>query len=83
MDRYKKIAAAPAGQDRLLVDVFLESQRTPPREIWLDLDATDDPLNGHREGRFFHGYYRCYISVRPSPSWRRRLDHQACSLGTP
>ena len=44
----------------LLVDVFLESQRKPPREIWLDLDATDDPLHGHQEGRFFHGYYRCY-----------------------
>ena len=40
--------------------MFLESQRKPPREIWLDLDATDDPLHGHQEGRFFHGYYRCY-----------------------
>jgi hypothetical protein len=59
-DRYKKIAADPAALDHLLVDVFLESQRTPPREIWLDLDATDDPLHGHQEGRFFHGYYRCY-----------------------
>jgi hypothetical protein len=59
-DRYKKIAADPEALDRLLVDVFLESQRKPPREIWLDLDATDDPLHGHQEGRFFHGYYRCY-----------------------
>lgn len=59
-DRYKKIAADPDALDRLLVDVFLESQRKPPREIWLDLDATDDPLHGHQEGRFFHGYYRCY-----------------------
>jgi hypothetical protein len=59
-DRYKKIAAEPAALDRLLVDLFLESFDTPPREIWLDLDATDDPLHGHQEGRFFHGYYRCY-----------------------
>jgi hypothetical protein len=59
-DRYKKIAADRAALGRLLVDVFLESQRKPPREIWLDLDATDDPLHGHQEGRFFHGYYRCY-----------------------
>ena len=59
-DRYKKIASDPAALDGLLVDVFLESQRTPPCEIWLDLDATDDPLHGHQEGRFFHGYYRCY-----------------------
>ena len=59
-DRYKKIAADPDALDHLLVDVFVESHRKPPREIWLDLDATDDPLHGHQEGRFFHGYYRCY-----------------------
>ena len=59
-DRYKKIAADPDALDRLLVDVFIESHHKPPREIWLDLDATDDPLHGHQEGRFFHGYYRCY-----------------------
>mgnify|MGYP001823406129 FL=1 len=38
----------------------MESHERPPREIWLDLDATDDPLHGRQEGRFFHGYYRCY-----------------------
>ena len=59
-DRYKRISADPGALDRLLVDVFLESYAKAPREIWLDLDATDDPLHGHQEGRFFHGYYRCY-----------------------
>ena len=59
-DRYKRIAADSEALDRLLVDLFLESQCKPPREIWLDLEATDDPLHGHQEGRFFHGYYRCY-----------------------
>lgn len=59
-DRYKRIAADPDALDRLLVDVFVESHREAPREIWLDLDATDDPLHGHQEARFFHGYYRCY-----------------------
>jgi hypothetical protein len=31
----------------------------------LDLDATDDPLYGHQEGRFFHGYYDnyCYLPL--------------------
>ncbi len=58
--RYKRIAADPAALDRLLVDLFLESYARAPREIWLDLDATDDPLHGHQEGRFFHGYYGCY-----------------------
>ena len=59
-DRYKKIAADPPALDRLLVDLFIESHAKPPREIWLDLNATDDPLHGHQKGRFFHGYYRCY-----------------------
>ena len=34
--------------------------KNPPKRIILDLDATDDPLHGDQEGRFYHGYYRCY-----------------------
>jgi hypothetical protein len=45
---------------RLFVDLFLEAHQQPPKQIILDLDATDDPLHGHQEGRFFHGYYDCY-----------------------
>jgi Transposase DDE domain group 1 len=44
----------------LFVDLFLEAHQQPPKQIILDLDATDDPLHGHQEGRFFHGYYDCY-----------------------
>jgi Transposase DDE domain group 1 len=58
--RYHKIGHAPVAIEGLFVDLFLEAHRTPPREIILDLDATDDPLHGHQEGRFFHGYYDCY-----------------------
>jgi Transposase DDE domain group 1 len=58
--RYHKIAHAPAEIERLLVTLFLESYKTAPAEIVLDLDTTDDPLHGHQEGRFFHGYYDCY-----------------------
>jgi len=58
--RYKKIVADPVAMDQLLVDLFIESYQTPPTEIVLDVDATDDPLHGNQEGRFFHGYYRCY-----------------------
>jgi len=43
-----------------LVDLFLEAPPRPPKQIVLDLDATDDPLHGQQEGRFFHGYYSCY-----------------------
>ena len=46
--------------DRFFVDVFLDAYKTPPEEIVLDLDATDDPLHGEQENRFFHGYYGCY-----------------------
>ena len=59
-DRYKRIVADPEALDGLLVDLFVESHARAPREIWLDLDATDDPLHGHQEGRFVHGYYGCY-----------------------
>ena len=64
-DRYKRIAADWGKLDRLLTDVFLEAHDQPPEEIWLDIDATDDPLHGNQEGRFFHGYYRshCYLPL--------------------
>ena len=58
--RYKRIALDPEAVDDLLVDLFLEAHRRAPRRITLDLDATDDPLHGNQEGRFFHGYYDCY-----------------------
>jgi hypothetical protein len=63
--RYKKIVADPEGMDDLLVDLFLEAYDNPPEEIILDVDATDDPLHGNQEGRFFHGYYRsyCYLPL--------------------
>ena len=58
--KYCKIAHEPATIEALLVDLFLEAHARPPKQIVLDLDATDDPLHGHQEGRFFHGYYDCY-----------------------
>jgi Transposase DDE domain group 1 len=58
--RYKKISHDPAAIETLFVDLFLEAHARPPKPIILDLDATDDPLHGHQEGRFFHGYYDCY-----------------------
>src|SRR5271168_4946843 len=58
--RYHKIAYDGAAIERLFVDLFLDAHESPPDEIILDLDATDDPLHGHQEDRFFHGYYDCY-----------------------
>jgi hypothetical protein len=58
--RYHKISHNPVAIKNLLVDLFVEAHQRPPREIILDLDATDDPVHGEQEGRFFHGYYDCY-----------------------
>ena len=58
--RYHKISHEPAAIEALFVDLFLEAHERPPKQIIVDLDATDDPLYGHQEGRFFHGYYDCY-----------------------
>jgi len=57
---YHKIGHDPLAIGGVFVDLFLEAQRRAPPQIILDLDATDDPLHGHQEGRFFHGYYDCY-----------------------
>ena len=44
----------------VLVEQFIQAQPTPPEELILDFDATDDPVHGHQEKRFFHGYYDSY-----------------------
>ncbi len=58
--RYHKISHDADAIETLFVDLFLDAHRKPPAQITLDVDATDDPLHGHQEGRFFHGYYDCY-----------------------
>jgi Transposase DDE domain group 1 len=58
--RYHKIGHDGPAIERLFVDLFLEAHARPPKRIVLDLDATDDPLHGHQEGRFFHGHYDCW-----------------------
>ena len=59
-DRYHKISHDPRALEGLFVELFLEAYELAPKRIVLDLDATDDPLHGTQEGRFFHGYYGCY-----------------------
>ncbi len=44
--------------------MFLAAHGRAPAQITLDLDATDDPLHGDREGRFFHGYYDGYRDLQ-------------------
>jgi hypothetical protein len=63
--RYHKIVYDGAAIGSVFIDHFLDSHALPPERIVLDLDATDDPLHGQQEGRFFHGYYRhdCYLPL--------------------
>jgi hypothetical protein len=58
--RYHKIVCKTEAVESFFVDVYLDGHESPPEEIILDLDATDDPIHGEQEGRFFHGYYGCY-----------------------
>jgi DDE family transposase len=66
--RYHKVSHDPAAIETLFVAVFLEAYRRPPTQIILDLDATDDPLHGHQEGRRF--------PVRPSAQRAARGSDQ-------
>ena len=63
--RYYKISYDAAAIEGLFVDLFVDAHRAAPPQITLDLDATDDPLHGHQEERFFHGYYDsyCYLPL--------------------
>ena len=75
-ERYHKIIYSTEAIDALLVDIFLEAHPNPPRQIVLDLDATDTPLHGRQEGRFFHGYYNHYCYL---PLYIFCQDHVLCA----
>jgi hypothetical protein len=63
--RYKKVVARHRDIENFFVEMFLSLHPTPPKEIVLDFDATDDPIHGHQLGRFFHGYCDgyCYLPL--------------------
>ena len=63
--RYHKMQAQPAKLQELLLQCGVQTLRRNQREVIIDLDATDDPLHGRQEGRFFHGYYNsyCYLPL--------------------
>jgi hypothetical protein len=65
LSRYHRIRPDREAIERLFVELFLDSYRSVPAEIVLDLDATDVPLHGEQERRFFHGYYDhyCYLPL--------------------
>ena len=74
--RYHKITCRPEAVDRFFVDTFLDAYPKPRKTVILDFDATDDPLHGEQEGRFFHGYYGCYCYL---PLYIFCDDHLLCA----
>jgi hypothetical protein len=64
-ERYKKISFDLEMGMALFTQIFLQAKRETPSVLIIDLDATDDPVHGHQEGRFFHGYYGhyCYLPL--------------------
>jgi hypothetical protein len=65
--RLENRASRPAAWaiHKVILEKFIASFKSAPDELVLDFDATDDPLYGKQERRFFHGYYDnyCYLPL--------------------
>jgi len=86
---YRKIQPDAGKIEELLVKTGVGAIPRKSRVIVLDFDATDDPLHGEQEGRFFHGYYGnyCYLPLYcfcgDIPLWAQlRESNQDGSAGT-
>ena len=64
-DYYRKIQPDPAAVAQTLLEMGVRCLDRDAEVLILDFDATDDPLHGQQEGRFFHGYYGhyCYLPL--------------------
>lgn len=79
LDRDQALASAPTlcrlekrasraqawAMHKVMVEQFIASFAQAPEELILDFDATDDPVHGAQEQRFFHGYHDhyCYLPL--------------------
>lgn len=63
--RYKKIAVHAEKIAALLLERGVQAIPRQSACIVVDFDATDDPVHGDQEGKFFHGYYGqyCYLPL--------------------
>ena len=60
--RYHKISFDEAAFEQIFLAIYVAAHKRQPKRIILDFDATDDPVHGRQEGRFFHGYYPAYLT---------------------
>jgi Transposase DDE domain group 1 len=60
-----KFTVNPEAIEHLFVQLFMAQNQTPPRQIILDMDVTDDPVHGGQEQAAFNGYYdhECYTPL--------------------
>ena len=65
LTKTKKIQPHPVRIRDFLIDEGVKRIPRRSKVITLDFDATDDPIHGGQEGRFFHGYYGhyCYLPL--------------------
>jgi hypothetical protein len=52
---WRALARIGLGQ----IDLYCRSFKTPPRQIVLDIDDTDDPVHGQQELALFNAHYDC------------------------
>jgi len=88
-DRYRKVHANPQAVEAAVLELGVRCLPSDSEVLVLDFDATDDPLHGHQEGRFFHGYYGnyCYLPLYcfcgSVPLWAQlRMSDKDASAGT-
>lgn len=64
-DRYRKVHADPEEVSDALLKAGVRCLPKDQEVFVLDFDATDDPLHGQQENRFFHAHYDsyCYLPL--------------------
>jgi hypothetical protein len=60
MENWEHHRQSAVSLHRVIIDKFIASYATPPKELILDFDATDTLIHGQQQERFFHGYYDHY-----------------------
>ena len=79
-DRYKKIIGDEDKVDRLLVELFLQTHDTPPEDIWVELDATDNSAHCDQETDRLPRLNACPKGTSRAAVARGRRERVACEF---